>query len=85
MLRGLSQSAENSLAMKVVAGGRLDPASPSAAPEEFLRFWNAPTGPDAAKLWDAMAANDSPVDDLLPIAEDTGRRLPASAGDGRTP
>ena len=66
MLRGLSQSAENSLAMKLVAGGRLDPASPSAAPEEFLRFWNAPTGPDAAKLWDAMAAGDSPVDDPRP-------------------
>jgi len=56
ILRSLPTSAENTLAMNVVAGGTLEAAS--AAPEQFLRFWNAPRGSEAVRIWDALRASE---------------------------
>jgi hypothetical protein len=65
MLDGLSQSAENTLAMKVVSGGRLDAVPAAAVPEDFLKFWNAKAA-EAFKLWDGLEAAGSPADEPHP-------------------
>jgi hypothetical protein len=65
ILDGLSQSAENTLAMRVVSGGQLDPDSAAAVSEDFLRFWNAKSV-EAVRLWDGLAATGSPADDPRP-------------------
>jgi hypothetical protein len=48
----LPKSSENTLAMHVVTGSK--PVDERELPEAYLKFWNAPQGLDAARIWESM-------------------------------
>jgi hypothetical protein len=57
VLAKLPNSVENTFATNVLTGGAIDPG---ANRPEFLKFWDAPSGSEAGKIWDSLVASDVP-------------------------
>jgi hypothetical protein len=64
LLRCLPRSAENTLAMKVLEGGRLETAT--AEPKEFLPYWEVKGRSDSFKVWASLRGSEDAAPPDLP-------------------
>ena len=62
ILRDLTKSAENTLAMSAVTRGRRSTLRHFRRAQAFLQFWNATRRSDAIKIWDGLRASASDPD-----------------------